>query len=117
MPILVEGCYFSGGGIGISAPSDADLIVKSTQFLGLAKSIDIYDPKAVALFGLPADVPNEQLAALVAKLKERPDATDQEIAETVAGSGLSKWLGNADLLLKVTTGFVALVRTGFEIFK
>ena len=108
---------FSGGNIGIRAPSDIDVSVKSSQFRDVVKSIDIYEPRAVQLFGLPAEVPNEELVALVEKLKENPKATDQEIANTVACSGVSKWLGNADLLLTATTSFIALVRTGFEIFK
>lgn len=117
MSILIEGNDIQGATTGIRVPNSGDITIKINKFRDVGTAIDVYDPAFARLLGLPNTVPQNEISELVSKLKKNPDASDEEIAKVVASSKLSKWLGNSDLLLKVTSGFIALVRTGFELFK
>jgi len=114
---LIERVDIQDADVGIRMSNCGDFIVRDSNFQNVGTAIDIFDPQIIYLLGLPATVSSEHIADLVARLKRKPNATNKEIAAIVSRSLLARRLGSSELLLKVTSGFIALARTEFALLK
>lgn len=117
MGVLIEGNDIRGAGIGIEVPSNAEIKIIANKLQDVGKGISVYDPEVLKLLSIPVDAPKDQVEEVVKELQKNPDASPEEMTAVVSASRLGKWLGNADLILKVSTALIALVKAGVELLK
>jgi len=117
MAVIIEGNDIRGADVGIEVPSNADIKIIENKLRDVGKGISVYDPEVQKVLGIPAGAPKDQVEEVVKELEKNPNASPEEMTAVVTASRLGKWLGNADLILKVTTGLIAAVKAGGELLK
>nr|WP_315449224.1 hypothetical protein [uncultured Pseudomonas sp.] len=117
MTVLIEGNDIRGCKGGIRVPSEGDIKVRANKIRDSGIAIDVYDQRAWETFGIPKGAPTKQVLEVIDELKKNPAASPEEMTKVVSGSGLAKFLGNAELVTKVATGLIALVKAGADLIK
>ena len=93
MGITIKDCHFESNGVGIKAPTSADLSISGTTFHKNGKAMDLYvSPQDYAKLGLPHNTPAELLTEAVADQNERASQTHEERLEVIKKSRLFEWL-------------------------
>ncbi|WP_433588243.1 hypothetical protein [Pseudomonas koreensis] len=112
--LILDECVFDCGIAAVRAPSDMDILAKKTQFLGAGVGFDLFEPRIQEIVGLPDGVDKKLVQEVLVLLKQKPDASPEEMTEVVQKSRLGIWLGNTESITKVATGLIALIKAGAE---
>jgi hypothetical protein len=116
MGLTLDGCTFISCGTAVRAPSTMDIVAKNTEIQDCQKGFDLFDPEVMRKLDIPGDVNPEDIRAVIAELKKHPNATDQEMTETVAKSKLGTVLGATERVTKVAASLIAIVKTGVSLW-
>lgn len=117
MVVRIEDNVFVDVTTAVRAPSDMEIEFRRNELRQIGQAFDFFEPANLKDLGLPADVDRSQVEEVVQTLQAQPDASNEEMTKTVAGSRLGVWLGNTDSVLKVATTLIALVKAGGNLFK
>lgn len=114
---VIKGNNVSSCGVGIRVPSEGNIEVLENQIRNCGIGIDVYDSDVWAQIGVPKEADPRQVTQVIDDLKKCPNASNEEKTQIVLGSGLAKWLTNAEVATKVATGLIALAKAGADLLK